>query len=49
MIQDEDIRGVGEIGLMMALLRGGVVNEMITYLRALREKLRNAIGLYFGL
>ena len=29
-IQDEEVRCVGKISLMTALLRGGVVNEVIT-------------------
>ena len=37
MIQDEDIRCVGEISLMTALLREGVVNEVITGERYVRR------------
>ena len=37
MIQDEDVRCVGEVSLMTALLRVDVVNEVITWERYVRR------------
>ena len=37
MIHDQDVRCVGEISLMTALLRAGVVNEVITLERYVRK------------